>query len=233
MPPPFASAAPRRRSPRALRGPRRPLPRRIGRNVRVWIEGADRNVRLSQLAPDFAWTLSSAAQCAVGNGAPHLTEAYFARHGQVQCYDILALPLANRWGSPFVAIYVGERGPRYSLVDAIFHASDEGVIAFAAIRDEGRRPIDFQIIDLNAGAAKLLGQSAERLRWRRLSEGEHAFACESVIRRLHQLLAGGAPQERFEITTQSHNETIHVGVSLTRMGDLFAPRSLTHRAEAA
>ena len=27
MPPPFASAAPRRRSPRALRGPRRPLPR--------------------------------------------------------------------------------------------------------------------------------------------------------------------------------------------------------------
>ncbi|MGO4872948.1 MAG: putative bifunctional diguanylate cyclase/phosphodiesterase [Roseiarcus sp.] len=195
--------------------------RRIGRNVRVWIEGADRNVRLSQLAPDFAWTLSSAAQCAVGNGAPHLTEAYFARHGQVQCYDILALPLANRWGSPFVAIYVGERGPRYSLVDAIFHASDEGVIAFAAIRDEGRRPIDFQIIDLNAGAAKLLGQSAERLRWRRLSEGEHAFACESVIRRLHQLLAGGAPQERFEITTQSHNETIHVGVSLTRMRDLI------------
>ena len=86
--------------------------RRVGRDIGRWIEGAERNVRLSQLAPDFAWTLSSAAQCAVGDGAPHLTEAYFARHGQVQCYDILALPLANRWGSPFVAIYMSASAAR-------------------------------------------------------------------------------------------------------------------------
>ena len=193
---------------------------RVGRDVGRWIEGADRNVRLSQLEPDFAWALSNAAQCAVKNGAPHLTEAYFARHGQVQCYDILALPLANRWGPPFVAVYVGERGPRYSLVDAIFHSSDEGVIALAVIRDEDRRPIDFQIIDLNARATKLLGRSAERLRWRRLSEGDHAFSSDRVIPRLHRLLEGSGRQERFELTTQSHGETIHVGVSLTLMGDL-------------
>ncbi|MGD0561613.1 MAG: EAL domain-containing protein [Roseiarcus sp.] len=194
---------------------------RVGRDVRRWIEGADRNVRLSQLEPDFAWALSNAAQCAVKNSAPHLTEAYFARHGYVQRYDILALPLANRWGPPFIAIYVGERGQRYSLVDSIFHSSDEGVIALAVIRDEDRRPIDFQIIDLNARATKLLGQSAERLRWRRLREGEHAFSSDRVIRHLYRLLEGGGGQERFELTTQSHGETTHVGVSLTLMGDLI------------
>ncbi|HYA72548.1 MAG TPA: EAL domain-containing protein [Roseiarcus sp.] len=194
---------------------------RAGRDVRRWIEGADRNVRLSQLEPDFAWALSNAARCAVKNSAPHLTEAYFARHGYVQCYDILALPLANRWGPTFVAVYVGERGQRYSLVDSIFHSSDDGVVALAVIRDEDRRPIDFQIIDLNARATRLLGQSAERLRWRRLSEGEHAFASDRVIRHLYRLLEEGGGQERFELTTQSHGETIHVGVSLTLMGDLI------------
>ncbi|MGO9769011.1 MAG: putative bifunctional diguanylate cyclase/phosphodiesterase [Roseiarcus sp.] len=194
---------------------------RVGRDIGRWVEGAERNVRLSQLEPDFAWALSNAAQCAVNAGAPHLTEAYFARHGQVQCYDILALPLANRWGPPFIAIYMGERGPCYSLVDAVFHSSDEGVIALAAIRDEDRRPIDFQIIDLNAGATKLVGQSAERLRWRRLSEGEHAFSSDRVIEGLHRLIEGNGAQERFEITTQSHGETFHVGVSLTQMGDLI------------
>ena len=203
---------------------------RAGRDARRWIEGADRNVRLSQLEPDFACALSNAAQCAVKNGAPHLTEAYFVRHGQVQCYDILALALANRWGPPFVAVYIGERGPKYSLVDAIFHSSDEGVIALAVIRDEDRRPIDFQIVDLNARAANLLGQSAESLRWRRLGEGEHAFSPDRVIQRLHRLLEGSGRQERFELTTQSEGETIHVGVGLTRMGDLICA-SLTDVTE--
>jgi diguanylate cyclase (GGDEF)-like protein/PAS domain S-box-containing protein len=193
---------------------------RVGRNVERWLEGVARNARLSQLEPDFAWALSNATQCAVRNGAPHLAEAYFARHGYVQCYDILALPLANRWGPPFVAVYIGERGPRYSLVDAIFHSSDEGVVALAVVREEDGRPIDFQIIDLNASATKLLGESAERLRWRRLGESEHAFSLERVTHHLYRLLEGGG-QERFEITTQSRGATVHVAVSLTLMGDLI------------
>jgi diguanylate cyclase (GGDEF)-like protein/PAS domain S-box-containing protein len=199
---------------------------RIGRSVEPWFEGVERNGRLSELEPDLAWALSNAAQCAVRNDAPHLTEAYFARQGYVQCYDILALPLANRWGPPFIAVYIGERGPRYSLVDAVFHSSDEGVIALAVIRDEDGRPIDFQIIDLNASATKLLRASAERLRWRRLSEGEHAFSSERVIAHLDRLLTSGG-QERFEITTQAAGETIHVAVSLTLMGDLICA-SLTN-----
>jgi diguanylate cyclase (GGDEF)-like protein/PAS domain S-box-containing protein len=203
---------------------------RVGRDVRRWIEGAETDVRLSQLAPDFGWALSNAAQCAVKNSAPHLTEAYFARHGQVQCYDILALPLANRWGPPFVAVYIGERGQRYSLVDSIFHSSHEGMIALAVIRDEERRPIDFQIIDLNAGAAKLLGRSAESLRWRRLGEGEHAFSSQRVVGRLHRLLEGSSRQERFELTTQSPDGAVHIGVSLTLMGDLVCA-SLTDVTE--
>ena len=193
---------------------------RIGRKLEQWLEGAERNAHLSQLAPDFAWSLTNAAQCAVRNSAPNLAEAYFARDGHVQCYDILALPLANRWGPPFVAVYMGERGPRYSLVDAVFHSSDEGVIALAVICDEGGQPIDFQIIDLNASATKLLGYSADKLRWRRLGEGQHAFSQEQVIHHLYRLL-DGAGQERFEITTQARGATTHVAVSLTLMGDLI------------
>ena len=87
---------------------------RVGRDIGRWVEGAARNVRLSRLEPDFAWALSNAAQCAVNAGAPHLTEAYFARHGQVQCYDILALPLANRWGPPLPPSPRGSSKPMLS-----------------------------------------------------------------------------------------------------------------------
>ena len=70
--------------------------------------GGGRETRLSELAPDCGFALEQAAERAVTDGEPRQREAYFARHGQAQRYDILALPLANRWGSPLVAIHLAE-----------------------------------------------------------------------------------------------------------------------------
>jgi diguanylate cyclase (GGDEF)-like protein/PAS domain S-box-containing protein len=195
--------------------------RRLGCAVAEGLGGGGRETRLSELAPDCGFALERAADRAIADGEPRQREAFFARHGHAQRYDILALPLANRWGSPLVAIHLAERGQRYNLIDALFHASDDGVMAFAVVHDEARRPADFQVVDLNAAAAKLLGAPAEGLRWRRLSEDGLSLAAEPLAERLRQLIATGGARERFELTLQGEAAARIVGVNLTRMDDLF------------
>ena len=195
--------------------------RRLGCAVVECLGGGGRETRLSELAPDCGFALERAARRAVTDGEPRQREAFFARHGQAQRYDILALPLANRWGATLVAIHLAERGQRYDLIDAVFHASDDGMMALAVIQDDARRPTDFQIIDLNAAAAKLLDAPAEGLRWRRLGEEGLGFAVETLAESLRRLIAAGGERERFELTLPGEAAARCVGVNLTRMDDLF------------
>ncbi len=195
--------------------------RRLGCAVAECLGGGGRETRLSELAPDCSFALERTAERAVADGEPRQREAFFARHGEAQRYDILALPLSNRWGSPLVAIHLAEEGRRYNLIDAVFHASDDGMMALAVIQDDARRPADFQIVDLNAAAAKLLGAPAERLRWRRLGEEGLGFAVEPLAESLRRLIAAGAERERFELTLADQAAARCLGVNLTRMGDLF------------
>ena len=195
--------------------------RRLGRIAAQWLVGAERETRLRELAPDCAFALGEAAERTIADGLPHRNEAYFARSGQAQAYDILALPVTNRWGPDFVAVHLAERGTRYSLVDAAFHASDDGMMAFAVVHDDARRPTDFQIIELNAAAAKLVGMPADRLRWRRLGEEGLGFAAEPLARGLRRLVEANGERERFELALAAGGGAPrYVGVSLTRMGDL-------------
>ena len=73
-------------------------------------------------------------------------------------------------------------------------------MALAVIQDDARRPADFQIVDLNAAAAKLLGAPAEGLRWRRLGEEGLGFAAEPLAEGLRRLIAASGERERFELT---------------------------------
>ena len=195
--------------------------RRLGCAVAEGIGGGGRETRLSELAPDCGFALERTADRALADGEPRQREAFFARHGHAQRYDILALPLANRWGAPLVAIHLAERGPRYNLIDALFHASDDGVMALAVVHNDAQRLDDFQIVDLNAAAAKLLGAPAERLRWRRLSEEGLGLAAEPLAEHLRQLIVTGGERERFELTLRGEAAARIVGVNLTRMDDLF------------
>ena len=91
------------------------------------------------------------------------------RDGVVQTYDVLALPTSSRWGHTLIGAYVNERAPQYNLLDAIFSATDEGVLSLAAIRDPDGRPFDFQIVHHNEGASRLLKVPSTGLLWHRLS----------------------------------------------------------------
>jgi diguanylate cyclase (GGDEF)-like protein/PAS domain S-box-containing protein len=193
---------------------------RAGRSVPEWLGRDAVASPIAALAPDCALALSTAAESALRSGEPHLSQTHCARDGFVQKYDLFAMPLANLWGPPIIAIYVREDGPRYSLVDAIFRSTEHGVVALAAIRDQNGKPIDFQIVDLNAGAAALLQRDIHDLRWRRLNEAEHAFNSPYTFAKFLKILETGNI-ENFELRLPRAEGELCLNVSLTSMGDLI------------
>ena len=196
--------------------------RRLGRAAIECLAGGGREKRISDLAPDCSFALCRVADRAVADCEPRQREAYFARLGHAQRYTILAMPLSSRWGAPLVAVHLAESGPRHELIEAVFHASDDGVMALAVIHDDAQRLADFQIVDLNAAAAKLLGAPADALRWRRLGEeAAVGLAAAPLAASLRQLVASESDRERFELNLPGPGATRCVGLNLTRMGDLF------------
>jgi len=123
---------------------------RSGRYIQKWLDDDRWDIPLNTLPPDCATALGEAAASALQNGRPYLAVAHCVRDGLVQTYDVLALPTSSRWGGTLIGTYVNERAARYNLLDAIFSATDEGVLSLAAIRDCGGQPFDFQIVTRTA-----------------------------------------------------------------------------------
>src|SRR5580700_3390064 len=190
---------------------------RTGRYAQKWLGNECWDIPIGSLSPDCATVLAEAAACALNNSRPYLTAAHCVRDGLVQIYDVLALPTASRWGHTLIGVYVNEREQQYNLLDAIFSATDEGVLSLAAIRDPQGQPFDFQIVHHNAGAARLLKLPAAELLWQRLSsKGNLLCGCE-VVERLLRVVKGGEG-EQFEIDSDDRN--LKLGV--TAFGDILA-----------
>ena len=74
------------------------------------------------------------------------------------------------------------RVPRDDLVDGIFNATGDGILAIAAIRNAAGVTHDLQIVAFNEAAAQLLGLVRDKLLWRNFCsveadrDGTRAFA---------------------------------------------------------
>jgi len=193
---------------------------RAGHYVRRWL-GTDANdVPLEQLPADCVTALRHLTTAARTSSAPASSTAYRVRDGAVETYDVLALPLANRWGAPLVALYVCERGSRFDLVDSIYRSTDEGMIALAALRHPNSgTPVDFQILDLNESAARLLATPAVDLRWRKLGDLANALSGAETVARLRSTLSTGR-REKFELRVETSSGSAILRVGATATGDL-------------
>jgi diguanylate cyclase (GGDEF)-like protein/PAS domain S-box-containing protein len=190
---------------------------RAGRYVQKWL-GDDRwDIPVAALSPDCATALGEAAACALANGRPYLSAAHCVRDGVVQTYDVLALPTSSRWGSTLIGAYVNERAPSYNLLDAIFSATDEGVLSLAAIRDSEGRPFDFQIVHHNQGASRLLKVPSTGLLWRRLSAEGNLLCSPEVVARLLGVVNSGN-RDQFEIDSDDRN----LKLGATAFGDILS-----------
>ena len=199
---------------------------RAGRYVETWLDTEVWDTPLTMLPPDCALMLGEAATSACRNGKPHLTSAHCVRDGLVHAYDIFALPMTSRWGETLVGAYVNQRGLQYNLLDAIFYATDDGILSLATIRDAQERPFDFQIVHFNQGTAKLLGVQPDELRWRRLSVGNHALCAPEIVEKLIAVINDDS-SDQFEVGVGSNTLKINaapvgelISVSLTDVTNL-------------
>lgn len=190
---------------------------RAGRYVQNWLGQGVQDTPLSDLSPECAMALTEASTGALHQARPHQASAFCVRNGIVETYDLLALPMSCRWGETMVAVYVCETAERYNLVDTIFQATDQGIVTLAVIRDEQNQPADFQIVDLNKGASRLLRTPLDELRWQRLSESGHALGSASVIERLRATVETG--REEFEVELDGH---AHLKIGVTAIGGLLS-----------
>lgn len=190
---------------------------RAGRYVETWLDTIVCDTPLSALPPDCALMLEEASAHARRNSRPHLATAHCVRDGLVQVYDILALPMASRWGGTLISAYVNERGLQYNLLDAIFCATDDGIMSLATIRDAEGRPVDFQIVHLNQGTARLLRSPPDELRWRRLSTGMHVLCSPLVLERLIAVVNDGI-SDQFEVSGDAST----LKLSAAPVGDLVS-----------
>jgi diguanylate cyclase (GGDEF)-like protein/PAS domain S-box-containing protein len=188
-----------------------------GRYIQNWLGEETRDLPLDALQPDCATALAEATRCALANHQPHLALAHCVRDGVVRTYDVLALPTCSRWGATLIGAYVNETGRHFNLMDAIFSATDEGIVSLAAIRDALGRPSDLQIVHLNEGAARLLRRPVAELQWHRLSAGAHPLCSPAVSARLLNVVASGV-KDQFEIDSEQRN----LRLSATGFGDLVS-----------
>jgi diguanylate cyclase (GGDEF)-like protein/PAS domain S-box-containing protein len=190
---------------------------RAGRYIQKWLDDDRQDIPVTALSPDCATALSEAATCALANGRPYLAAAHCVRDGLVQTYDVLALPTSSRWGHTLIGAYVNERAPQYNLLDAIFSATDEGVLSLAAIRDSEGRPFDFQIVHHNQGASRLLKVPTTGLLWHRLSTKGNLLCSQEVVARLLEVVKSGN-RDQFEIDTDDRN----LKLGATAFGDILS-----------
>ena len=194
---------------------------RAGPDFEQWAGQAERNLAIDALCPEYARPLQEVLGRALRDGAPAETVAYGVRDGFVSSYDLLALPLANRWGQPLLLVYVQAHAERYSLIDAMFRTTREGLVALAVVRDATGAPKDFQIVALNDGAVQLMRRPAEALRRQHLSELFVHLRPSGALARLFAVLENGGSAQ-FELDYPLvDGGVLHLNVGASAMGDLL------------
>ncbi len=190
--------------------------------IEAWIDHPTRRVPIDGRSTGRIRTLHDAVSRAVRDSRPAEAVAHAVVNGLVCSYDVIALPLSNRWGPPLCQVYIKERPQKYSLVDAIFRATDDGVVALAVMRDNNQFVCDFQIVALNDGAARLMRGGAEELRGRRLSETFVNLGRDGALASLFGVAENGG-SARFEVEADfGAGEETHLSVNASAMGDLVA-----------
>jgi diguanylate cyclase (GGDEF)-like protein/PAS domain S-box-containing protein len=192
-----------------------------GRHVVQWIGEDLAGKTIGAFPPDCARSLGAALSQALEACAPVQTIVHRVRESVVASYDVLALPTCSRWGPPVVAAYVGQPRSSFNLADAIFRATDEGILALAAIRGPDGKPVDLQIIALNEAAARLLRRPATALLWHRLSEWRADKRWRAPVDRLLAAIESGC-NDQFEIATLVKGEEIQLKVGVACLDDLLS-----------
>ncbi|MGH6856643.1 MAG: putative bifunctional diguanylate cyclase/phosphodiesterase [Methylocella sp.] len=191
-----------------------------GKVFESWIGRPAHKLRIAELSLDRARALQELHAQAIIESQPVQAVGHGVVNGMVCIYDLVALPLSSRWGQPQFLVYIQERERKVSLVETMFQATTEGLVALTVIRDAAGNPSDFQFAALNDGAARLMRETAADLRGHRLSEMSGGLPASGLLPRLISVFSGGG-SARFELECPCDSGVrSHFSISASTMGEL-------------
>jgi hypothetical protein len=186
----------------------------------AWIDRPAHKLKVAGLSIDRARALRELYAQAVTEAQPVQAVAHGIVNGSVCVYDLVALPLSNHFGPPLFLVYMQEREQKFSLIEAMFQATTEGLVALAVVRDAAGATIDFEFAALNGVAALVMQGTAEDLRGRHLSEVCDEIQASQMLPRLVSVFNGGG-SAHFELECPLDDQK-HLRVGVVTMGDLLA-----------
>lgn len=187
-----------------------------------WIGGEAAGRNVDALRPDCAHVLFDGLQQALRQQQPVHLVAYPERSGYVRAHDLVVFPLSSRWGGSLLLAYIRPRLEKYSLIDAIFASSTGGLMALAPVRGPDGAVDDFRFVALNQGAADLVRQSIDTLRWQRLTDLFPHLRGTGTIDQLVEAWRTKADIE-FEFSyPRSFDGVRHFSMRASVMGDLVS-----------
>ncbi|MGA4551267.1 putative bifunctional diguanylate cyclase/phosphodiesterase [Methylorubrum aminovorans] len=191
-----------------------------GAGFRDWFEDEIHDRPLSGTPDEIRRPVEEIAVRALRSGEPASARCDRITDGIVTTWSLLGVPLAKGGGMPLLLIHVDEEGVRTELVQAMFGATGQGLMAVGAIRDAEGSVVDFKIVAANQGTAEIFRRPAASLQWQRL--GDLVPPRLGVTGLLSGIL-GRTERAVFETAFPRADGTmLHLKVEARAIGDLIA-----------
>ena len=187
--------------------------------VAAWLQGTPTDAAGVERS-DCARLLGQIVRRALRSCVPEQQIASRVENGIVEVYEILALPLKTHWGFPVTLVHVSQPKARSSLVEQVYQSTREGVLALTPVWNEQDQLCDFQIVTLNAGAAKLIGRPTDSLLWQSLSVVHLGRYTEEIFSRLSAVVKNSGGDE-FELDYVRDGQQIYLKVAVSTLTDLI------------
>ena len=177
--------------------------------------------RTSELALNYRVAFESCLQEAIAARRPALALARCVEAGLFATCEVLALPLASRWGGKFILVFMRQRSSVHDLIDAIYTASTDGILALAAARNSSGQ-VDFQVVSLNSGAAEVLRRREGEILWKFLSEILPYSIAGNLYEIFYDVISSGKSRKFEHSITISADVNLHLSISAAPIRDLLS-----------
>ena len=193
-----------------------------GGSFSAWLKPDPCGFKIDELPVDVRQPLAEIVHTAIAGEEPAHCRCDRLAEGVVTSTDLVGVPLSNPWGETFVLIEVGVAQVRTELVQAMFAATDQGMLALSTVRDATGQPTDFKIVALNQGAARLLERSGTELQWKRLGELFPHSGIRQTIAALARIVERSG-RGTFDLSrTRTDGTTLYLKVEVGCVGELLS-----------
>jgi diguanylate cyclase (GGDEF)-like protein/PAS domain S-box-containing protein len=176
---------------------------------------------VSDLPLNYRVAFASCLSDAIAQRRPVLALARCVEAGLFATCEVVALPLASRWGGELILVFMRRRPDAHDLVDAIYSASTDGIVALAAVHTIAGA-VDFQVVSLNAGAAEFLRRPESELIWRLLSDILPRSTAGDLFEIFADVISSGR-RRKFEHTMHlTGGRALHLSISAAPIRDLVS-----------